>query len=161
MWNTDDEVEDVPTEKVNRLRMAFVESAGDFAVVEPQSGTVENRKIKWWPFALPVLAIMFIIAAHFLNAPVTADAEDDESWSGELVLLKASKLSSPKRSRRKSRNKILVSGIAYNKYNAIAFIGDTMVSEGSVVNGVTVSKIHEESIELEKDGKRWTQKVGE
>jgi len=159
MWNSDHEIEDVPAGQVNRARMAFVESAGDYAVVDSQSGTAESRKIKWWPFALPVLAIMFIIAAHFLNDPVTVKAEAEESWSGEPVLLKAS--TSSKRPRRKSRDKIFVSGIAYNKNRAIAFIGDTMVSEGSVVDGVTVSKIHEESVELEKNGKRWTQEVGE
>ena len=159
MWNSDHEIKDVPTEKVNRAIMAFVESAGDFDVVDSQSGTADSRKIRWWPFALPVLAIMFIIAAHFLSAPVTVNAEEEESWSGEPVLLKAS--TSSKRPRRKSRDKTFVSGIAYNKNRAIAFIGDTMISEGGVVDGVTVSKIHENSVEFEKNGKRWTQEVGE
>jgi hypothetical protein len=36
-----------------------------------------------------------------------------------------------------------------------------MVSEGDNVDGFTVMKINQESVELEKDGERLTQKISE
>jgi len=40
-----------------------------------------------------------------------------------------------------------------------ALIGDAFVSEGSMVKGYRVRKIHADSVEFEKDGKVWVQKV--
>jgi hypothetical protein len=159
MRNSDQEIQDVPAEQVNRVRMALVESTSNVATVDSQSSTVENRQVKWWILALPVLALMSIIAAHFLNAPVTARAEAEKSWLDDPVLLAAS--TSSKRSQDKFPNKRFVSGIAYSQNHAIAFINAKMISEGGVIDGITVFKIHEDAVEFEKNGKRWTQKVGE
>jgi hypothetical protein len=35
-----------------------------------------------------------------------------------------------------------------------------LVHEGDVIDGATVVKIHKDSVELKKDGKRWPQKKG-
>ena len=40
-------------------------------------------------------------------------------------------------------------------------IGSAFVREGDTIDGVTVFKIYDDRVEFEKDGKRWTQKVGE
>jgi hypothetical protein len=40
-----------------------------------------------------------------------------------------------------------------------ALIGDALVSEGDVVQGYQVRKIFTDTVEFEKDGKTWTQKV--
>ncbi len=123
-----------------------------------QNNTVENKQVEWWVLALPVLALMFIFAVHFIDTPVTARSESEKSWLDGPVLLPAS--TSSGRSPDKFPNKGCVSSIAYSESHAIAFINDKMVSEGAVVDGATVFKIHEDTVEFEKNGKRWTQKVG-
>jgi hypothetical protein len=40
-----------------------------------------------------------------------------------------------------------------------ALIGDAFVSEGDVVQGYRVKKIQADSVEFERDGKTWVQKV--
>ena len=159
MWNFDKEIRDVPAEQVNKVRMAFVESTTKVATVDSQNGTVENKEVKWWVLALPVLALTFIFAVHFLNTPVATGSEGEKSWLDGPVLLAAS--TSSERSPDKFPNKGRVSSIAYSESHALAFINDKMVSEGGVIDGVTVFKIYEDTVEFEKNGKRWTQKVGE
>ena len=159
MWNFDQEIRDVPAEQVNKVRMAFVESTGKVATVDSQNNTVENKQVKSWVLALPVLALMFIFAVHFLDTSVTARPEGEKSWLDAPVLLTAS--TSSGRSPDRFPNKGRVSSIAYSKSHALAFINDKMVSEGGVVGGATVFKIHEDTVEFKKNGKRWTQKVGE
>ena len=55
--------------------------------------------------------------------------------------------------------KLIVKGIVYSKNNPSAVIGNQIVHEGEKVLGATVVKINKDSVELEMDGKRWTQKV--
>ena len=50
-----------------------------------------------------------------------------------------------------------ITGAAPGQFQAL--IGDALVSEGNVVQGYRVQKIHAESVEFEKEGKTWTQKV--
>ena len=159
MWNFDQEIRDVPAEQVNKVRMAFVESTSKVATVDAQNRTVENKQVKWWVLALPVLALMFIFAVHFLYTPVTTGSEGEKSRLDGPALLAAS--TSSGRSPDTFPNKGRISSIAYSKSHALAFIDDKMVSEGDIIDGVTVFKIHEDTVEFEKDGKRWTQKVGE
>jgi hypothetical protein len=159
MRNSDQEIQGVPTEQVNRVRMALVESTSNVGTVDSQNSTVENKQIKLWVLALPGLALMFIVVAHFLNTPVAARAEAEKPWLDDPVLLAVS--TSSKESPDKFPFKGFVSGIAYSENHALAFIDDKMISEGGVIDGVTVFKIHEDAVEFEKDGKRWTQKVGE
>ena len=159
MWNFDQEIRDVPAEQVNKVRMAFVESTSNMAIVDSRNSTVENEQVKCWVVALPVLALMFIFAVHFLYTPVTTRPEGEKAWLDGPVLLAAS--TSSGRSPDKFPNKGRVSSIAYSESHAIAFIDDKMVSEGDVIDGVAVFKIYEDTVEFEKNGKRWTQKVGE
>jgi len=159
MWNFDQEIRDVPADQVNKVRMASVESTSKVATVDSRNSTVENKQVKWWVSALPVLALMFIFVVHFLNTPVTTRSEGEKSWLDAPVLLAAS--TSSGRSPDKFPNKGRVSSIAYSESHALVLINDKMVSEGGVIDGVTVFKIHEDTVEFEKNGKRWTQKVGE
>jgi len=159
MRNFNQEIQDVPAGHVNRVRMAFVESTSNVATVDSQNDTVEDKQVKWWALALPALALMFIIASYFLNAAVASRAEAEESGLDGPFLLAAS--TSSKRPPGKFPNKASVSSIAYGKSHAVAFINDQMVSEGAVVDGMTVLKIHENAVQFEKDGKQWTQEVGQ
>ncbi len=54
---------------------------------------------------------------------------------------------------------VFVTGVIWSDDNPLAIIGSEVVGEGQVVSGVTVVNINKDSVELEKDGKRWTQKV--
>jgi hypothetical protein len=55
--------------------------------------------------------------------------------------------------------KIDIKGILYSEENPSAIIGTEIVHEGGTVSGATVVKINQDSVEFERDGKRWTQKV--
>lgn len=50
-----------------------------------------------------------------------------------------------------------VIAVGDNRFSAL--IGDALVSEGSMVQGYRVKKIGPDSVQLEKDGTTWTQKV--
>jgi len=53
----------------------------------------------------------------------------------------------------------LVKGIVYSKDNPTAIVGTQIVHQGDKVSGTTIVKINEDSVELERNGKKWTQKV--
>jgi hypothetical protein len=54
---------------------------------------------------------------------------------------------------------IVVKGIVYSEIHPCAIIGDKILHLGDKVSGVTIVKIHENSVEFEVNGKKWTQKV--
>ena len=54
---------------------------------------------------------------------------------------------------------LIVKGIVYSEDNSSAVVGEQIVHEGDEVAGVTIIKINEKSIDLEMNGKKWTQKV--
>ena len=54
---------------------------------------------------------------------------------------------------------LIVKGILYSSNIPTAVIGDKTVHVGDEVSGATVVKINKESVEFEKTGKKWSQKV--
>ncbi|MHC4570935.1 MAG: hypothetical protein ACYS0C_02505 [Planctomycetota bacterium] len=54
---------------------------------------------------------------------------------------------------------LTVRGIVYSEDNPSAVIGSQIMHEGDEVLGVTIVKINENSVEFERNNKRWTQKV--
>lgn len=52
-----------------------------------------------------------------------------------------------------------VKGIIYSDYSSSAVIGDQIVREGDQILGATIVKINKDSVEFERKGKSWTQKV--
>ncbi len=54
---------------------------------------------------------------------------------------------------------LILKGILYSRENPSALFSDQIVSEGDKIAGVTIVKINKDSVELEKDGKSWTQRV--
>lgn len=54
---------------------------------------------------------------------------------------------------------LVVKGITYSEDRKYAVIGTQTVQEGDTVDGATVIKINPNSVEFEKDGKRWIQEV--
>jgi hypothetical protein len=52
---------------------------------------------------------------------------------------------------------VAITGGAGGRFQAL--IGDAFVSEGNVVQGYRVKKIQADSVEFERDGKTWVQKV--
>lgn len=54
---------------------------------------------------------------------------------------------------------LVVKGITYSDDRKYAVIGTETFEEGDTVQGATVIKINPNSVEFEKDGKKWTQEV--
>lgn len=53
----------------------------------------------------------------------------------------------------------VVKGIVFSQTRPSAIVGNRIVSVGDTINGMTVTAIAKDSVEFEKDGKRWTQQV--
>jgi hypothetical protein len=54
---------------------------------------------------------------------------------------------------------LIIKSIVYSQDNPSAVIDNRIVHEGEKVSGATVIKINKDSVELEMNGKKWTQKV--
>lgn len=54
---------------------------------------------------------------------------------------------------------LIVTGINYSEDKPLALIGTRIVREGDEIFGATVIKINEDSVEFEKDGKKWVQTI--
>ncbi len=54
---------------------------------------------------------------------------------------------------------VIVRGIVWSEDTPAAIIGTQIIYQGQTVNDATVVKISRDSVEFEKDGKKWTQKV--
>jgi len=61
----------------------------------------------------------------------------------------------------KHSQKGLVGSIVYNESRPSSLINDQIIHEGDIIDGVTIIRIHEDKVEFEKNGKHWTQELGE
>jgi hypothetical protein len=52
-----------------------------------------------------------------------------------------------------------IRGLLYSKDRSSVVIGDEIAHVGDTINGVTIAEINKNSVEFEKDGKTWVQKV--
>jgi hypothetical protein len=55
----------------------------------------------------------------------------------------------------------IITGIVRSGDSATAVVGTQIVREGETIDGVRVVKIHDDRVEFEKAGQRWTQKLNE
>ena len=55
----------------------------------------------------------------------------------------------------------IVRGIVYDGETPSAIVGQELVGEGAVINGVKVIRIHKDKVVFENNRRRWTQQVGE
>ena len=54
----------------------------------------------------------------------------------------------------------LLGSILYSNRHSSIVIDGVILHEGDIIHGVKVFKIHEDAVELEKNGQRWQQNVG-
>ena len=54
---------------------------------------------------------------------------------------------------------VVVKGIVFSKTNPSAIIDNKIVQQGQTLDGIKIIKINKDSVEFEKDNKRWTQQV--
>jgi hypothetical protein len=60
-----------------------------------------------------------------------------------------------------AKGRLVVNGIAYSKDRQTAMIGGEIVRKGDTIDGIRIVDIQRRKVEFEKDGKNWTQGVGE
>jgi type II secretory pathway component PulC len=58
-----------------------------------------------------------------------------------------------------SPKEVSLKGILYSEDNSSALIGETIVREGDIIDGVKVVKINKDTVEFERDGEKWTQRT--
>ena len=54
----------------------------------------------------------------------------------------------------------LLASILYGDKNSSVVIDGVILHEGDMIHGVKVVRIHEDTVELEKEGEKWQQKLG-
>ena len=54
---------------------------------------------------------------------------------------------------------LIVKGVLYSSDKPAAIVSNKIVHVGDIISGATIVKINLNSVEFEKDGKKWTQKV--
>ncbi|UCC96592.1 MAG: hypothetical protein JSW66_12190 [Phycisphaerales bacterium] len=55
----------------------------------------------------------------------------------------------------------VVTGIVRSQDSSTAVVGTQVVREGETIDGVTIVRIHDDRVEFEKAGRRWTQEINE
>ena len=91
----------------------------------------------------------------------TAQVQDPPSPVSDQPMIDTNQPPPPTAPVVESSKRGLVRGIVYSEDHGSAVIDETMVKIGVIIDGVTVVNIHAGGVEFEKDGHRWTQKVGE
>jgi hypothetical protein len=114
----------------------------------PEGERKGSSSLLWWVVVSGVcVAITAGISYYFL---ARAKGKAVVSPKGVMVSLK-DVVVSPKGTALK--------GILYSEDNPSALIGETIVREGDIINGVKVVKINKDTVEFEKDGEKWTQGI--
>jgi len=114
--------------------------------VENDQGKIqEQMQKKKKPYLLRALllvyAIVVVISIVYLFWP---------SVKGSRLTEKASAL---------LNRDVSLTGIIYSEDNPMAIVNSKIVNEGDVVGEVKVVKIHKDSVELERSGRRWSQSL--
>jgi len=55
----------------------------------------------------------------------------------------------------------VVTAIVYNEENPSAVIGDKIVHQGDIINGVKVVGIYRDRVEFDRNGTKWSQNIRE
>jgi hypothetical protein len=117
--------------------------------IRREGGKKSSNSLLWW---VVVLGICVAIAAgvnyHFLTGAKGKVAVSPN----EVVDSLKDAVVSPK--------EVALKGILYSEGNSSALIGETIVREGDIIDGVKVVKINKKTVEFEKDGEKWTQRCG-
>ncbi len=60
-----------------------------------------------------------------------------------------------------NKNYGVITGILYSEDKPVAVVSGKLVNEGMVIDGVKIVKIHKDNVEFQKDGRLWSQRIGE
>jgi hypothetical protein len=107
-----------------------------------------SNSLLWWVVVSGVcVAIAAGISYYFLaraNGKVAVSPKEVVDSLKEVVV---------------SPREVALKGILYSEDNSSALIGETIVAEGDIIDGVKVVKINKDTVEFEKDGEKWTQRT--
>jgi uncharacterized membrane protein len=116
--------------------------------IQPEGKEKSSNSLLWWVVVPSVcVAIAAGMSYYFL---ARAKGKAVVSPKDVVVSLKEVVVS-PK--------KVAIKGILYSEDNPSALIGETIVAEGDIIDGVKVVKINRDTVEFEKDGEKWTQRA--
>jgi hypothetical protein len=144
----------------------------------PQLG-VNPTKQKATVIALPVLFIVLIfVFIRVFSAPsqnvagpgkagqtsaTAASSEHKVDWQFPkpypTTLRDPMQLGSAEKGQTGGTGGLIVKGIVYSKDNPTAVIDDHIVHKGDKISDVVITKINENSVEFEANGKKWMQNV--
>jgi len=109
-----------------------------------------------------VLLMVFLTAANLFVANVVYNCWTAKRGTPFMESVKANAVSNFWRSRPRPPAKLgMVTGIICDDSNPGALINDEVRNEGDIINGAQVIKISKTDVLFEKNGKTWTQEVGQ
>lgn len=113
---------------------------------------INSNSLPWWVVVSGVcVAIAAGLSYYFLvMAKGSSPNKVAASLKNAAVSLKDAAISS---------NKVALKGILYSEDNSSAMVGNKIVKEGDIIDGIKVVKISKDTVEFEKDGQRWTQRT--
>ena len=111
-----------------------------------------RNSLPWWVVVLSVCVAIAAGISYYFLVMVKGSSPNKVATSlkNAAVSLKDAAISS---------NKVALKGILYSEDNSSAMVGNKIVKEGDIIDGVKVVKINKDTVEFEKDGQRWTQQT--
>ncbi len=107
-----------------------------------------SNSLLWWVVVSGVCAAITAGIGYYFLARAKGNAAVSPK---EVVGSLKEVIDSPKR--------VALKGILYSEDTPSALIGETIVREGDIIDGVKVVKINKNTVEFEKDGEKWTQRT--
>lgn len=149
-------------------------------LLKPQPGVSQSKQVAML-IMIPVLLIVVLVVFGrllFKPSPTGTSLQQTVQSAGAAVTVKneidwkipepypdnlrdpMQKISVSTASIDKTEDEFLIRGIVYSTDNPSAVIGAQIVYQGDTYEGAKIIKINRNSIEFERDGKTWEQKIG-
>ncbi|MHC4476235.1 MAG: hypothetical protein ACYTEL_11355 [Planctomycetota bacterium] len=129
--------------------------------IENQAANAEERLSKEYEIELRGLQAQYLTDKQYHNKKVQLDTEYElkamqlrQEYDQEIQQLRKIQSVAGESTRG------VVSGVLYSD-DPSALIDTQILKAGDAIHGVTIVKILEDRVEFEKNGRRWTQQVGE
>ncbi|MEN6387184.1 MAG: hypothetical protein ABFD79_18550 [Phycisphaerales bacterium] len=147
----------------------------------PRKMTAEQSRNKKMIILMPVLILVFLfVITRALKQPASCsanvnvpgqslnDANSHAKINWKMPEVYPSNLRDPMQpsssvvaDANSAAGNLIVKGIIFSHDRPAAVVDNKIVHQGDIVSGITIKKINKKNIELEMNGKTWTQEVQE
>ncbi|MGA1980772.1 MAG: hypothetical protein ABSG99_09485 [Sedimentisphaerales bacterium] len=142
--------------RADSAKAALAATAGPAPAIQREGGKKSDNSLLFWIAVLIMLSVALAAGIGHrlwprLKGKIVVPPKDVVVSPKEVAVSPKQAVASPK--------EVALKGILYSEDKPSALIGDAIVTEGDIIDGVKVVKIHRDSVEFEKDGEKWTQRT--